>query len=356
MKIYFDIDLVSGTRYGMTIATVELMKALQKDGVEVINFAAGRPKHISEHMAYMKSEGFKVLVCPIPRKILGILNKFGICIETLFLGRYDYFIQIGLHMLRHIPKKKYIISIHDTVGLRYPKEEQPFPVNSQQMVNKAGMILTVSEFSKNEIIHFFKIKADSVIVIPNGCDLKRFRIYDREMIQKVMEKYSLPDTYFITYGGKSARKNINFLLESYEKWSDKDKPGLVIFGHKIERNIAGVYPLGYIPDEDVALILSGAKALVFPTYYEGFGLPILEAFACAVPVICSKASSLPEVTQGNAVFFNPVDKEDLIKKLSEFIEDMKGHKALIDKGLEIAQNSSWEKAASQLKRILEKIS
>jgi len=110
--------------------------------------------------------------------------------------------------------------------------------------------------------------------------------------------------------------------------------------------------LGYLPDEDVPVVLAGASALVFPTYYEGFGLPILEAFACGVPVICSNASSLPEVTCGNAIFFDPYKQADVINKLKSYMKETNKHEEFVRRGLKIALKSSWGQSAAQLKELL----
>ena len=353
MKIYFDIDLISSQKFGMTIATLELMKALKAQGVTVVNFAAGGAKSLLPHIAEMTKEEFKVYTCPIPRKVLRVTNRLGLNIEGLFLGKYDFFIQIGLHQNRNIPAAKYIISIHDTVGLRYPENEAPFPVNASSIVKKANMILTVSEFSKQEIITFFDCNKSKIKVIPNGCNFERFTTYSHQQISAIKTKYQLPEEYLLTYGGKSPRKNIDFLVKAYSNWEKENKPELVLFGHKLNDKIPGLISLGYISDQDVPLIVAGAKAIIFPSYYEGFGMPVLEAFACGVPVICANSSSLPEVSKGNALFFDPKNENDLIAKLNTFTNNPLLATQLKEKGLSIVKSCTWDNAAKQLLEMIQ---
>jgi glycosyltransferase involved in cell wall biosynthesis len=355
MNIYFDIDIIDSQIFGMTYATLELMKALHNNGYSVTNFVSGRKKHLKNHLAIMKKYGFPVHVCHIPKKLNRLFPLLSLA-EYRSHRHYDYFIQIGLHRKRNIPKNKYILFIHDTVGLRYPENEAPFPDNAQEMIDQAAMILTVSEFSKSEILHFFDIAPEKVQVVPNGCDLSRFKLADDKDIKRITKTYNLPGPYFVAYGGKSPRKNIPFLLDAYEKFIHKNPsaPTLVLFGQSIDipNALSHIIQIGYVPDEDVPIILSGAKALIFPSYYEGFGLPILEAFACKTSVICAKSSSLPEVSQGNVLFFDPESSDSFMAALTQFLADDSIYQDLINKGMKIARSQSWKNSAVQLVSVL----
>ena len=346
MKLYFDIDLISGPKYGMTRATLELMKSLKSRGVEVINFAVGSSRHLKTHKESMVNEGFEIRTCPIPRKIIKILSFCGLSVERFFLGKYDYYFQVGLHQYRTIPRQKYIIAIHDTPGLRFPGIEIPFPKDSQRIISQAGMIMTVSEFAESEIRHFFKVDNTKVMIIKNGCDLKFFNKKSKSEIEIVRDKYSLPLEYFVTYGGNSPRKNLSFLIENYTNIKLKNKPKLVMFGQKVATKSEDVIQLGYLDSERPA-ILSGAKALIFPSYYEGFGLPTLEAFACGTPVICSNLGALPEVSQGNALFFDPKDGADLQEKIVFAVNNRQVLDANAKLGLDIVKEYSWDEAAKK---------
>lgn len=353
MKIIFDIDVVSPEKYGMIYATFGLMKAVQKLGHEVVNYAAGREMHLKEHRFVMEEEGFETRTFRTSRKILTLLNKLPLRIEERHLGNYDIFVQVGLHQKRRITQKKYVVFIHDTVGLRYPEQEPPFPAYAQSVINRARLVLTVSEFSKSEILHYFEINPEKVRVVPNGCDLNRFKIYSPADRQRVKEKYRLPDHYLVCYGGRSARKNIKTLVKAYAEWKHPNRLPLVFFGRQDNINEQGIMQLGYLNDDDVPIVLSGAEALVFPSYYEGYGLPVIEAFACGVPVICAQAASLPEVSKGNAVFFNPFEPIDIVNALTKFVENPALHKKLRDTGLTIARQATWKASAKQFIQIVE---
>jgi len=353
LKIYFDIDVIGGQIFGMTYATLELMKSFKASN-EVINFVAGRKRNLIGHAEIMANYSFGVSVCPFPKKILKLSNMLGFAVENKFLGDYDYFIQVGLHQKRNIPKEKYVLFVHDTVGMRYPDLEAPFPDNAQQIIDSACLILTVSEFSRVEICHYFDVDFDKVEVVPNGCDFSRFKSYEKEELDKIRKKYSLEKPYLVCYGGKSPRKNIDFLIEGYKKLDIKNKPELVLFGQKInhENDVCGLRSLGYLSDDEVPKVLAGAMGMVFPSYYEGFGLPILEAFSCGVPVICSNQASLPEVSQGNAVYFDPFDVDDLIQKINLFVSDQKLRSDLVENGYKLVGDFSWQKMAGKLFDVL----
>lgn len=332
----------------MTYATLELMRALQGLNIEVTNFAAGRKHFLKAHCSEMQKYGFQTISCPLPRKFFSLSNKLKLNIENLFLKPYDFFIQIGLHENRHIAPDKYILFIHDTVALRYPDGEKPFPAYTSELLNRCRLILTVSEFSKKEMVNFFKLDPEKIKVVPNGCDLSKFKPHTKADQEKIKAKYRLPEKFFVAYGGSSLRKNVNFLLKTYSDWKVGNKPGLVLFGNKPQNLPDSVISLGYIEDNDVPRILSAALALLFPSYYEGFGLPVLEAFACGLPVICANTSSLPEVSAGNALFFDPQNGSSLISQLSAFLSDPLWTKKLSEKGLELVKNKTWTNSGEKL--------
>lgn len=355
MKLYFDIDIITGPMYGMTYATFSLMKAFASQGHQVINFASGRPKNLIKHRNTVKQFDLDITVCPIPKKLLALFHTLNVGIDTAHLKNYDFFFQIGVHTKRIIPRKKYILSIHDTVGMRYPEGECIFPKNTSAILKRATKIITVSHFSKKEIERFFQVPSDKIEVIYNGCDHNRFHPYKKKDKDAITKKYDLPKQYLVAYGGKSPRKNIPFLIKGYSQLSVDNKPKLVIFGQEVSSDNPDIISLGYLPENDVPVVLSAAKALIVPSFYEGFGLPIIEAFACGVPVICSNATSLPEVSQGNAILFDPFDQNEFQKKLIAFLSNEKMQNKMIDKGLEIAQTFTWEKSAKQLISVLESL-
>ncbi len=346
-KLYFDFDLLIGPRYGIAYAVLEQMQALRNLGAAVENFALGW-QGLNQHCREIEQAGFRVRKIHFPRQLHKLVP------ESLFLGKYDYFLQIGLHAFRSIPARKYILAVHDTVGLRYPDQEAGFPKYARELLNYAGKIITVSEFSKSELINFFQLPADKIEVVPNGCNFKRFNPQKDFMgFKMIRQKNNLPEKYFLTYGGPSPRKNIKKLIEVFENLEKAIYPLVIFGGYKYTGRSKKIITLDYLPEKEVELVLKHAFSLILPSYYEGFGLPVLEAFACGVPVVCSNVSALPEVAGDCALLFDPFSEEDILEKIRAIFSNDRLCQENIAKGLKRVQKFSWENSAKKLLEALQ---
>lgn len=274
---------------------------------------------------------------------------------------FNYFVPPGT-------QGKVMNMVHDMAHKAFPKTVEwkrrlLLDMNLQKSCRRADKILTVSEFSKLEIIRYLGIKPEKIEVIPNGVDLERFHpAIPAEDTERVREKFGISGRYFLYMGTLEPRKNIPFLLDSYARFSSgrKDAPLLVIAGRKgwlyesiflkvRELNLHdSVVFTGYVADGDAAPLMAGARAFVFPSLYEGFGLPPLEAMACGIPVITSNTSSLPEVVGDAGILINPHDTQELAWAFQSLTDDDDRHAELSRKGLERAQGFSWEKAGDRL--------
>jgi glycosyltransferase involved in cell wall biosynthesis len=347
-RVYFDLNLIAKQKFGVSYAVLELMKAVKQQNIDVVNLAVGF-NGLDIHKDVMLQEGIEVKAIKIPRKINKYLNKLSIPYEQFFLKRFDIYFQVGFHASRQINKRKTVISIHDMLGMRYQENTKPLlsRVQKEKLLQNSRKIVTVSEFSKQEMLEVFELDPKQIAVVPNGCNFNRFNLNkDEQKIQTLRENYNLPDNYYVTYGGSSARKNLSKLFEIFDK-QNLPYP-LVTFGQSDEKEYKNVIKLGYLPEQDVEYLLKNSFALVFPSYYEGFGLPIIEAQACGVPVVCSRASSLPEVSGGHAVFFDPFDDKDMFSKILNVYEDNKTRETNIKNGLEWVAQFTWERAAEKL--------
>jgi glycosyltransferase involved in cell wall biosynthesis len=257
-----------------------------------------------------------------------------------------------------------IVTIHDTilqdithkrfVDRVYYRLIQPF------IVRRAKLILSVSSFSKNCIVDRFKIHENRVKVVPSGVDQDFFQKVEDEVIEGKKKKFDIMKSYILSVGGESPWKNVGRLIESFSVLVKKHnvKEDLVIVGirnkdvleehlNKVASlNLTGkVKILGYIPKDDLIGLFSGAKVFVYPSLWEGFGFPPLEAMACGVPVVASNAASIPEVVGDAAVLFNAKDIADLVNAIKRVIIDEGLRFALCAKGLEKAKEYSWEATA-----------
>lgn len=280
-----------------------------------------------------------------------------------------------------------VTTIHDVGFTAYPEaygKWQKFYLNwsTRFAVRHARKIITISEFSKQEIIKYFTPSTDKILVTHLGYDADKFRIIkNREEINAVLAKYNIKRPYILTVGRLEYKKNINNIIKAFTKISPeldsslrsaplrmtKSKVKLVLAGsrgkgweeaeflikkYKLQNE---VIELGYVAEEDLPFLYNGAELFLFPSLYEGFGLPILEAFACGTPVACANTTSLPEVGGEAALYFDPNDVDTIAKATQAILSDENLRQELIEKGKDRIKQFSWQKCAEQTLRILAEV-
>lgn len=240
----------------------------------------------------------------------------------------------------------------------------------EQSCKRADMIITISEFSKREIVKYMGIAPEKIEIVPCGVDLERYHPnYTEKEVKFSIEKYGISTGYLLYLGTLEPRKNIEKLIEAYEllKKEKKSVPKLVIAGKKgwlYECIFSKVEALGltdeviftgYIEDDDVPKLIKGAELFLFPSRYEGFGMPPLEAMACGTPVIASDAASLPEVVGDAGVLVNPESAEDIAEAIMTMMNDSEKRNQLRKLGIDRAQKYTWEHSAELLRECYLKI-
>jgi len=265
---------------------------------------------------------------------------------------------------------KKIVTIHDLSTKIYP-EQKPFNARwyynmyVSNTIRKADIIMAVSENTKKDIIKFYGINKNKIKVIYEGV-MDYFRVIsEKELLNSVRIKYALPDEFIFFVGTIEPRKNLVRLLKAFsEVIKDANKNiFLVIAGYKgwltkpffrmlNELSISKkVLLLGYVDEEDLPALYNLAKIFVFPSIYEGFGIPPLEAMACGTPVIASNASSIPEIVGDSAILVDPYDEKILANEIMNLLKDNDWQKELSEKGLKRAKLFSWEKMAREVLEI-----
>jgi glycosyltransferase involved in cell wall biosynthesis len=263
-----------------------------------------------------------------------------------------------------------IAVIHDLNFEHYPNDLKPHIIRYYkkyfpQFAKKADHILTVSEFSKNDIAKTYSIDAGKITVGYNSADESFKKIADVGDFRLGLE---LESEYFLSVGSIHARKNIARLLQAFDKFRAKigKKVNLVLVGNKYNwtpemndvfegmKYKGDVIFAGHLSRQDLVKAYSGAKALVFPSYFEGFGIPLIEAMRCECPVICSNATCFPEVAANAAVYFNAFDVDDMAKTMHDFYIDSALQNQLIEKGKKRAADFSWDKTAEIVWNVIEK--
>lgn len=260
-----------------------------------------------------------------------------------------------------------VVTVHDLIPIIFPKNVSFF---SRFFYNRimpfsfrfVDAIITISTSSKNDLIKYLRISPKKITVIPLAAAENYKPITDQDKIEKIKKKYGIQKNYILSVSTIEPRKNIPFLIEAFGKVL-KNNPRLdyqlVLTGKKgwgletIEKTIAKnkledkVVFTGYVDDEDMATIYSGATLFAFPSTYEGFGLTPLEAMACGIPVICSNASSLPEVCGDAAIMLDPNDSVAWSKNIAELLSDKNVLQKMSTKSLTQSKKFSWAKTAEE---------
>ncbi|MEK7511765.1 MAG: glycosyltransferase family 1 protein [Patescibacteria group bacterium] len=310
----------------------------------------------------------KVLRWPIPRSwTIGRLSwemKFGREIPDVLF--------VPAHTLPLLNPKKAVVTIHD-LGFEHFSEAYHWAdklyhkLIIQIIKRSATKIIAVSEFTKQDLIKTYKIPPEKISVVMNGYDENQYKLLpDNGNLLK--EKYKIDFPYILFVGRLELKKNIPRLVEAFglfKRQHPEAKQKLVLVGVKgltfplVEEQIAKynladeiVFP-GWVSDEDLPTFYNNADLFAFPSLFEGFGIPVLEAMACGCPVVCSNTTSLPEVAGDAALMFNPENTEEIVGCLEQVLLNSELSASLREKGLERAKQFSWRKCAEETLRKLE---
>lgn len=236
-------------------------------------------------------------------------------------------------------------------------------------LKKAKMIIAVSEFTKQEMIEFYQADGKKIKVVHNGFNSELYhRLSDQKKVKPVLSQYGLTTPYIFYAGRLEKKKNTAKLVEAYAIMRQKFreiKHKLVLVGRAglgfdevkyviKEFNLDdSIIITGWIPEADMPYIYNGADLFVLPSLYEGFGIPVLEAMACGVPVAASNIASIPEVVKDSACLFNPQDQHDMAEKMAKILLDKQLAGQLVSRGLKRAKDFSLTKCAQETLALME---
>ncbi len=231
---------------------------------------------------------------------------------------------------------------------------------------RADFFLAISEFTKQEMVELWNIPPEKIHIVPCACSSTLTQVFSPGRIERLRRKYSLPEQFVLFVGNSNPRKNLKRLIRAFDRAKTEGNlpHQLVIAGEqgwKFDRNQAveglrnreDVRFIGFVPDEDLPELYSAAALFAFPTLYEGFGIPVLEAQSCGVPVLAGRCSSLPEVGGDGALYVDPYDVESISEGIQRVLTDPVLAGELARKGLENVRRFSWERSARRLHEIIE---
>lgn len=235
-----------------------------------------------------------------------------------------------------------------------------------RFLKKAATIATVSQFSKRDIVQQYKIPADKISVVYSAAK-PLFKPLPPEAHAAVKEQYSEGHEYFVYTGAIHPRKNLINLLKAFSIFKKRQKSSLklLLAGRLAWKNNQflellktykyrnDVVLLNYLPEAELVRVVGAAYALVYPSFFEGFGVPVLEAMACEVPVLTSAASPMQEIAGDAALYFDPHNVADMAEALMQVYKDEDGRQRLIERGNAIHAQYSWDRTANLLWQSIE---
>lgn len=265
-----------------------------------------------------------------------------------------------------------VVTIHDVGYLVEPSRHAP--VHRRQLewttrwnTRAADGIIAVSEATKHDLIERLQVASDRIEVIPHGVSSAFSRASD-DQIETFRTRYGLGDQTVLAVGTIQPRKNLVRLIQAFEQLAVRDRDLQLVFcgasgwqGESILRRAQSspfherIIHLGYLSDTDLATLYSTAAVFAFPSLYEGFGLPMLEAMACGTPVVAANRSALPEVGGGAALLVDPLDSESIADGIERLLHDDPLRAELIARGFGRAKTFSWHDSAARTLAFLRRI-
>ncbi|WP_200884510.1 glycosyltransferase family 4 protein [Erwinia oleae] len=368
INVVFSTDCIKYPLTGIGRYAFELAKQLQRKEELMLTYLHGTKVRDSLVVASESAQSVQSLKRTLQKSkaVSEIYRLTFPAMKTLALRNFKSHIYHSPNYYLPPKVKHCVATFHDLSVFHWPQFHPAGRVHLMQKelrktVSRAAMLITDSYYTRQELTDFFGIEDKKIVVAPLACN-EQFHCRTKIDVQNVLNKYNLQWRSFFLYTGTiEPRKNILTLLQAYDSLASRDKAAfpLVISGYrgweneklfklfdKGEREGWLKYP-GFVPEKDLPALFSAATSFVFPSIYEGFGLPVLEAMASGTAVICSNSTSLPEVAGDAALMHDPED----IDALTNYIQMMMGNayekQHMIDKGLARARQFSWSLCADK---------
>lgn len=363
-KIIIDTLSLLGNLSGIGRYTYEITRILSQNSQYRWDFFYG---YISQKLIARENAKTEKYIRYLITKnvfIKKVIRKLLCSFSDVFSTRYNLYWQPNFIPIKSIKARKIIATIHDFSWELFP-EFQPqervkyFQDNFYIQIVRCDHIITGSYFTKKEILDRTSVKPENITVIYHGINHRLFK--------PNLKNLNIQQKYILAVGSIEPRKNLKNLLLAYSQCEKafKDAYHLYLVGDSgwkndeimklVESMNQWVHPTGYISDAKLVDMYRNASVFVYPSFYEGFGIPPLEAMACGTAVIASNTSTLPEVCEDAAYYVDPLDIRAIMEGIKKVLSDEVLRQELISKGLKHAQKFSWEKCAKEHMAVFEKV-
>jgi glycosyltransferase involved in cell wall biosynthesis len=364
------IDCTAALRQGggigrYTGGLVQALARLDRQN-EYVLFVAGRPSGplLELSSAY---PNFHLKAAPLSDRFFNIIwqrLRLPLPVEA-FSGPLDIFHSPDF-VLPPLRRARAILTVHDLSFMRVPQCADPalrayLSQAVPRSISRADHVLADSQSTRRDLIELLAVPADKITVVPAGVGDNFRRVTDEERLAYVRRRYELTPRFILGLSTLEPRKNFVGLIRAFARLSASGYAGdLVIAGGRgwmyepifaevEQQKLAGrVHFPGFVADADLPALYTLADLLAFPSFYEGFGLPVLEAMACGTPVICADNSSLPEVAGEAALMVGAGDTEALVEGMRRLLADEELRRQLVQRGLAQVRNFTWQGAARKL--------
>lgn len=374
MRIGIDYTSAVRQRAGIGRYTRELVAALlsSANGHQYTIFAAAGGLKGGDWRAEIRREGVRFRSLPLSDDWLARLwhrLRLPIPVEVI-TGSLDVFYSPDFALPPAFPATKTLLTVHDLSFVRHPDAFVPSLRSYLERVvprsiDRADLVLADSAHTRSDLISLFNVSPQCVRVVYPGVD-RRFRPESNRADRLLLrDEYGIGDEpYVLSVGTLQPRKNYVRLIEAFTRLRAEvaadaqlliaGGEGWLCNGIIAEANKhTSVRLLGFVRDEHLPALYRGARLFAFASLYEGFGLPVLEAMACGVPVVCSNASSLPEVAGDAALLVNPRALDELVQAMGRVYLEDGLRQVLIGRGLAQAARFTWERSAQQVRHLIE---
>jgi glycosyltransferase involved in cell wall biosynthesis len=309
----------------------------------------------------------------LSRKRLYLSNLFGrsFSIKSIFSDADLVHLMTPIPIQSDVPV---VATVFDLTPILMPKvysrlSRYFFSRTIKQLVRRGSNFIPISKCTGDDLHRLFNVPSERIHPVYLGVNDTFYEGHNPQRIADVRKKYSLPSQYFLFTGAMNRRKNLDTLLHAFKLFLNEVRSDIKLVitgrmdwgGRELEKGILreniseSVVLPGYISESDLPIILGQAIALIYPSLYEGFGFPPLEAMACGTPVIASRAGAIPEITGGNALLIDPLDIAGFRDAMRRIIEDKKLSLNLSDQGRKWVSQFTWERTARETARIYENI-